>query len=285
MRGVIGENQKVQVLRLSQTDSGFHSKLIAAEDLEEISTDPLLSSARVLDGLFYRGVVIAESDSDAAIYRRILEDMDGTGSVHFLNAYGKSATIKMTAPYRTMGIGHAVIVDFDILRDETEYRRLIEALGGEWESFKGDYQLLLSEIELSDEPDNRLYAARMAVQEVVTILESGLPARERLDALPRHLRNVRDKASTWSALKRLGREGLSQTAKSIFDRLEKGSAAIGLFIVPCGERESWLPGIVDYTGNKSFWTEAALTALSQNRIPRDHAIRQFVERVRSFVLA
>lgn len=285
LRGIIGENSDVQVLRLSQTASGFHSKLIPTQQIKNISNDPLLSSARVLDGLFYQGVVIADSDADVAIYRRVLEDFDGSGSVHFLNAYGKSAAIKMTTPYRTMAIGHAVIVDFDILRDGNEFRRLVEVLGGQWADFSSDYQAFLDEIEAADRPADRVASADVAIQELTAIIRSDRPYRERLEALRYPLRSVKEKASVWSELKRRGRDGLSSDGKVIFDAVEACSAKIGLFIVPCGERESWLPGIVDYSRNKPAWTEEALAALAAGKLQDDHPLRAFMLRVRKFVLA
>lgn len=284
LRGIIAETRDVEILRLSQTTSGFHSKLIPAEDLDAISSDPLLSSARVLDGLFYRGVVIAESDSDAAIYRRVLEDLDQSGSVHFLNAYGKSATIKMIAPYRTMGLGHAVIVDFDILRDASELKRLVGALAGNWADFEDDYNALTAEIETADRPEDRVARAHVALQEALENLGSGGPERERLEALRRDIRAVREQSSTWLQLKKRGRSALSVEGKEAFDRLEANCMDVGLFIVPCGEREAWLPGIVEYSQNKSAWTENALTALADGKVSDDHPIRIFIERVQKFVL-
>ncbi|KTE17058.1 hypothetical protein ATE71_03480 [Sphingopyxis sp. H115] len=285
LRGIIGETRDVQILRLTQTDSGFHSRLIQSSDLEEITKDSLLSSARVLDGLFYRGVVIAESDSDVAIYRRVLEQIDESGSIHFLNAYGKSAAIKMTDPYRNMGTGHAVIVDFDILRDGSEFRRLVEALGGAWSSYEGDYQRLMDDIEAADRPEDRLAAADIAIQEMLAIVRSDRLPRDRFNALRYPLRSVKDKASAWSELKRLGREGLTLGGRALFDNIEAECARIGLFIVPCGEREAWLPGIVDYSRNKSAWTEAALAAITDGKLQDDHPLRAFMIRVRNFVLA
>ncbi|WP_168452489.1 AAA family ATPase [Sphingopyxis microcysteis] len=285
LRGIIGETTDVQILRLTETDSGFRSRLIDSKDLREISRDPLLSSARVLDGLFYRGVVIAESDSDVAIYRQVLEQADGSGSIHFLNAYGKSAAIKMTAPYRNMGTGHAVIVDFDILRDGLEFQRLVEALGGSWEDFRDDYRILMDEIEAADRPEDRVAAAEVAIQDMLGIIRSDKLGRDRLAALRHPIRLVRDKASAWSELKKKGREGLSEDGRGLFDKIEAQSASIGLFIVPCGERESWLPGIVDYSRNKSAWTEDALSAVASGNLQNDHPLRVFMERVRKFVLA
>ena len=184
-----------------------------------------------------------------------------------------------------MAIGHAVIVDFDILRDGNEFRRLVEALGGLWADFSDDYKAFLDEVEASDRPADRVAAADVAIQELTGIIRSDRPYRERLDALRYPLKSVKEKATVWSELKRRGRDGLSSGGKAIFDVVEDSSAKIGLFIVPCGERESWLPGIVEYSGNKPAWTEEALVALAAGKLEDDHPLRTFMLRVREFVLA
>ena len=285
LRGVIGETADVQILRLSQSSAGFEARLIAADELRKISSDPLLSSARVLDGLFYRGVVIAEADGDVAIYRRVLEDEDGSGAVHFLNSYGKSATISMTAPYRAMGIGHAVIVDFDILRDPNEFQRLVEALGGPWAALADDYAALLDEIEIADHPDQRVEDARQALASAASALNAEGDARSKLKRAVAQARAVRERASIWSVLKKKGIKDLSKQAKTLFGRIDTQCSAVGLFIVPCGEREAWLPGIVEYRRDKKAWTEAALHALSAGKVEHDHPLRQFMRNVRAHVLA
>lgn len=47
------------------------AKVLDPEALGQIITDPLLSSSRVPEGMFYKGVVVAETDADTAFYQRL----------------------------------------------------------------------------------------------------------------------------------------------------------------------------------------------------------------------
>lgn len=281
LRGILSITSDVTIVRLSRCQGGFISRIINPENLRNISRDPILSSARVLEGLFYSGVIITESDGDIVVYRKILEKNDPTASVNFTNSYSKQLSGKIAVPFQALEVPHAVIVDFDILRVEVEFKKLFEELGGSWAHIESDYTKLKADIEGTDNAGERLKQATSLLRAVEPGL-AGLPDDEqRVIWLRRRLREVRDAALVWGTLKKTGETGLSAAGKVLYGAVSAAAAAVGLFIVPCGERESWLGPLVPYTKNKGKWTEDALTYLSQNRLPSEHALLAFMRQVQT----
>ena len=91
-------------------------------------TDPLLSSARVLDGLFYSGVVVVEGDSDVRFYQWVSNKLDASVNIHFVNADNKQTVPRITQTYRDMAVPCVGIVDFDVLNDRSEFQRQLAVL-------------------------------------------------------------------------------------------------------------------------------------------------------------
>jgi hypothetical protein len=100
LRGILPETQEVNVIRFSQRGDSYRTKRLDIQALKSISADPVLKSAIVLDGLFYNGVVVTESDGDVALYRAVLDDMDRALSVTFVNSYTKQSSVQVGKPLR-----------------------------------------------------------------------------------------------------------------------------------------------------------------------------------------
>lgn len=65
LRGLISVVQDSKIIRLERSKEDVTTaNLLEPDILKQIVTDPLLSSARVLEGMFYRGVVATEGDAD-----------------------------------------------------------------------------------------------------------------------------------------------------------------------------------------------------------------------------
>lgn len=71
--GSIQAGCKVNVIRLTYRDGISTVRVLSAEDLRPLMYDPLLRSANVLSGLFHDGVVVGEADADRAFYQQINE--------------------------------------------------------------------------------------------------------------------------------------------------------------------------------------------------------------------
>jgi hypothetical protein len=285
LRGLLSRTADLEIIRFARQKGAFGRTHLPPAALQRLLNDPVLSSARVLDGLFYEGVIVTEADGDVVLYRRALEQLGLDGAFHFVNSYSKQASVKVAAPYAAMGVPHAIIVDFDALRVREEFRQLAEGVGAAWATIETPYEKLLSAIEGADTPEHRLGIALAETEAAkAAVAASAADAGTKVRSLRRSLGAIRESASEWSQLKSRGCAGLDDKGQSAFKALDGMLRMNGAFVVPVGEREAWLPDRAPYSKNKNRWTIAALAAL-QNALPDDHPLRVFMQNVSDYLRA
>jgi len=281
LRGILSKTADIQVLRMARRSAAFTARMLDAQTLRTITNDPVLSSSRVLDGLFYESVVIAESDGDVVLYRRIMDDLDASGGVHFINSYAKQNSQKLAAPFRAMDIPCALIVDFDALRVSAELSAMAKGMGVSTKALMGHYTIFIREVEGSDDALARLSKVQGEIAGMLeSVVKSGTQAQaaESLIGLRRSASRLRENASIWSDLKKQGRGKLSSIALDRFKKIDAILRRKGIFVVPVGEREAWLED-VPYSKNKSGWTIDALSYLGNNTLPKRAPLRIFMKSV------
>jgi putative AbiEii toxin of type IV toxin-antitoxin system len=129
--GCLEEVPETTVLRLDYRSNVAASHSLAAEEVANLSREPLLRSANALRALFARSAVVCEADSDRAFYeeinRRLLEASGRTGALDcvFLNAQNWQTTVKIAAPLRAAGVPAAVILDLDTLAVDDSWPEIV----------------------------------------------------------------------------------------------------------------------------------------------------------------
>ncbi|MHC5615347.1 MAG: TOPRIM nucleotidyl transferase/hydrolase domain-containing protein [Nostoc sp.] len=116
------------IIRIDRRNETNYFNILDPNRLRELVNDPLLSSSRVLDGLFYSGVVVVEADSDGRFYQTASNKRKNNIDLYFVNADNKQTVPRITTLYRDMGVRCVGIVDFDVLNDSAEFKKQLEAL-------------------------------------------------------------------------------------------------------------------------------------------------------------
>jgi exonuclease VII small subunit len=282
LRGILSETQDVNVIRFSKNGGRFITRQLDIQILESIAADPVLKSGRVLDGLFYNGVVVTESDGDVALYRAVLDNIDRALSVTFINSYSKHSSVQITRPFRAMGVPSAIVTDFDAFRVRHEFRQLYEGVGGNWSDIEAAYTSFLAGIEGANTAETRLNTAQALMGKVMSELPSQGDAQKQLSWLRKRVTDIRESATAWAEAKKRGRDALTSAAQAAFDKLDTQCRSLGLFIVPCGEREAWLTPAVGFSKNKRAWTDRALRHIDTSPLPQQHRLRVFVSALHSY---
>lgn len=272
LRGISSVTDSANIIRIDRIENSNRFRHLPTQKLKEISLDPLLSSARVLDGLFYSAAVVTEADSDARFFHSASAKVRESLDVHFVNAANKQTVPKIMNLYDAMGVRRAGIVDFDVLRVADEWQSTINVL-----SFTSGEasELMAIRVEIASEVE-RLPASerihlllrgtdeiRGSLSAVVTQLGEVGEDRTRdetmLNQIERRLNELARATRAWNKVKEYGREALPSALQLRFDRLSQICCTKGLFIVPTGQLESML---VDYgiqrTTNKREWIGRAL---------------------------
>lgn len=291
LKGLLGSTKDAVIIHLDRSkETATEAKTLGSKELGQIITEPLLSSSRVLEGMFYKGVVATEADSDTAFYQRLFQKIGASDEIHFLNTTGKQALKKVIEPYQKLGIKFAVIADSDVIRDDGDMNALLH--------LTSDVQLKSQILKEREEVLKYFHAQSKYTRlvnlqnELQTLASQELPQPEAdakdvedtLAAYRAKLGALREESDDLSALKKGGRNSLPSGPQQHFDNLCTLCASIGLFIVWTGELESWL---IDYgvsrTSRKSKWIAEALTKIPHIKYDSGKEIWKFIDTLRAFL--
>jgi len=226
------EAADTSVVRLTYEKGAASARNLDALEVAVMTQDPLLRSTGVLDALFHRAAVVTEADGDRAFYdeinRRLQLEGRGIRDAVFLNAQNMQTIRRLVAPLRRIGIPAAAVVDLD----------LIDEGGASWEE--------------------TLTACQVP--------QAGRPVLETERAYLSGSFTGINRSAGRMAMKSRGLRALNG------DSLRRGRALLqelgryGLFLVPMGELESWLPQI-GARGHGSDWVVDAFNHMG--RAPTD----------------
>ncbi len=292
LRGILSKTHDMTILRMSRTATGNSIRRLESEQLKQLTIDPLLSSARVFEGLFYSGAVVVEADSDARFYHAVSKKMRPDLDLHFVNADNKQTVPRILKLYRQMGIPCAGIVDFDVLNEKVEFMRQMTEL--EIPSEKIDSAISDRETiakAANEQPaDERLQEASRKLDELTKLIvnhqnDASLPPPEKLlKRIESKCREIAETTKSWKTLKEKGVEALSGNTKDAFDRIWKITSKEGLFINPTGELESMLREYgVEFTSDKRAWIHQALQLLSGLQVDESKNPWRFMRQLHDFL--
>jgi AAA domain, putative AbiEii toxin, Type IV TA system len=265
LRGILEANDRVSVIRLSRQQSGFKATHVSPEILKKATRKPLSRSEVILDGLFADGAVLCESDGDRIVYESALQTLSPPlPDLRFIPVGGTGGFKETVHLFHSLGVPTAVASDLDfIVKDELP--SVVVALKGaalpdieqKVKRFKGE---LLQELSTLDS-ETVIKRLEVLIQQLKSnpdeqnswTLEMHSQLRSGLNTLYRELSPIQK-------LKLKGVAGAPEALQNDLRTLMSDLSDQGLFLVPCGELESWMPQLMQGVPreNKALWaTEAA----------------------------
>ena len=251
--GCIQSGTPINIVRLTYRNDVPTARILPSKDILRLMRDPLLRSIGVLGGLFYEFVVVTEGDADRAFYQEVNERLVHEGNERGIpNCLFLNAQNKQTVR-KIIGplreLGIPVAGIVDV--------DILKDGGATWSSF----------------------------------LQSGfIPELEAksLAQLRRDLKNKIDQSG-----KNVKRDwgisilppGDKEAATNLFERL----AEYGLFVVPGGELESWLPDL-NCAGHGPSWLIEVFEKMGDDPVqqgyvhPADNDVWVFVDAVSSWFM-
>lgn len=290
LKGIIGKRIDVNIIRVERTGDDSKINIIDPNDIREIATNPLFSSSRVLDGIFYKGCVVVEADADAAFYQRVYRQLEKIDDIHYTNAHNKQTVTKVIKMYKKMGVKSAGIVDFDMLRIDSEFRQGLKNIRLEQEKINSIFELrkpIIDEIN-SSVINDKLEDLKNELENIIKMVEEkrleGSEEEDIIKSAIREMSKIKEDRSQWSKYKDGGVNELIGT-KDKFDCIYNECKSEGLFIVPVGELESWL---IDYgikkLKNKGNWINQALIKLDELDVDENKNPWKFVKEIAEYIL-
>lgn len=267
LAGLFAANKEATIVRLNRIGDSTTFHRISDDVISGLIDSPLLSSQPVLGSLFHEGVLICEGDPDRAVYQTVAQSHPRGGEFLFIHSNGKDAAKYPAKLLRKSGTPVCVIADFDVLNSEQTLRDIAQALTGS--------ELEQETIQLRNEISMIIETKSQAQSFEELKAEVSAWCNQQHDDLRLARKNLvscaRAGSNKWNRAKKIGISCMSNEDAAKASRLIERLAARGLFVVPCGELESWMSlGLPK--GSK--WNQAALQALHGNNCPEE--LRKFV---------
>jgi len=268
LSGLLSGKQAADIYRLNRVENTTRFNKITAESTQALSKSPILSSQRVLEGIFSQGVVVCESDTDRIIYNSVAVHEHGKQEILFIHAHNKQTIKDVVKLLKDASIPTVAIIDIDILNSEADLSNAISA-------FKSDFnkeELLSLRAELAihiekTSEENIILELKQNVAELLGQLNNN---EHSLSGAKGALNRIRSESTKWSRIKKDGVSSLEKEFRTKVQKIIEVSLSIGLYIVPVGELEGWIKLGV----RKNRWVLPALKEIHEGRCPDD--LKRFV---------
>ena len=267
----------ISIVRLHRDGNRTTPYQLNPDDVRRLWTDVALRYTNVLDGLFHRLVVIAESDRDCRFYAAALDAAHEAAplqmppsEVLFVPSNGKQGMARLVRALRAVRTPVVASPDLDILNDEAVLAGLVRELGGTWESVARDYRIATDPFR---QPRDKVRRSDVLAA-IRSVLGTDPDAPYDADIRDRTLAQLRSHDSPWKLLKTAGDRAFNGAeATAAGERLLDALDAIGVVTVRVGEVERFARTVE--TGKGAAWLTAALEAQAH----RDPAAIDHVRRL------
>lgn len=226
LMGCIQAGIGLNIIRLTYRDGIATSRLLQSDKIIPLMRNPLLRSTGVLEGLFYESVIVTESDTDRSFYDEINHRLLRSNSNGIPNCLFLNAQ-----NWQTTG-------------------RIIQPLRD-----LGVAAAAVVDIDVVTTPDNAGFQSLMD--------SAGVPegTRKALGQLRGTLKSHIEASGI--KIKKQGISGLSGDDQADLRNLITQLATYGIFLVPVGELEQWLPEL-RRSGNGESWLMRTFEAMGEN---------------------
>jgi ABC-type cobalamin/Fe3+-siderophores transport system ATPase subunit len=134
-----GDASAINLVRLSRTGDTTRFTQLQPEEVAEVWARPVLRFSNVLQGLFHAKIVVCEGDADCRFYGAALESKaiaDRRRAVAddtlFVPAAGKTGIPAALEAVARLGVESWAFPDFDVLKNKTDIKKIVAAIGGTW---------------------------------------------------------------------------------------------------------------------------------------------------------
>jgi len=119
-----GKQKDVCIYRLNREENKTTYCKLEPKTALKLRDNPLLSNQRILEALFYRGVIVCEGDSDRCIYQTVAVKEFTNHEVLFVHAHNKQTIYKVVDLLNEAMVSVCAIVDFDIFNQTKDFKNL-----------------------------------------------------------------------------------------------------------------------------------------------------------------
>lgn len=250
-----GGGKRVKIIRLERImkEDGREINphfLLDNQGVADLINEPMILYTKIMDALFSDSVVICESESDCSVYSSLYAYMERSNHKYseciFLPTNGKAKIKNVVSSLKAFGLKLKAIVDFDFLNDEELVKAYVSVFGGDWANFEANFKLFNQMIAVREDQ-----IKKTEINDKVTNYFAQISGDFLNKSQIKHLAEEILFKDEWDEIKTKGISYFDgKPQKDALRKLLDSFAAIGIFIVPCGELECFVP---DVKGHGISW--------------------------------
>ena len=273
IKGVLeSASDRVKIVRITRPKENENKfSILDNEKISDLWQDPLLKHSDIMDGMFYKNVVICESDADCRFYSMInsflKEQQQKFSETLFVHCGGKGRMKKVVQALRSLNIDFRVVPDIDLLNNKQALIDLVEACGGTWDK-DVDYNTLVDGLEkVKNSTGNEI------LEQIKNELGANVTqplSRTKIE----NLQKLLVVKTNWDQIKKFGIAGAPQgQATQALQNLVNWLKEFNIHLVPCGELECFIKTV---GGHGPDWLNNVLEKYSDIGADEYSTAREFV---------
>jgi len=270
--------EKLKVARLTRINDKNYIKILEKSDLQKLWSDPVLKFSNTLDALFHEACIICEYDADCRFYLAVAQAMglEKNGpDVMYLGSGGTSGIARVAAALNGIGVPTITISDFDTLNSKHPLSDIIISLGSNWDELEIHWNKLKTEIDMAKVP----LTVSQIKSSINKILDNEVSIYLSSAAAEKIRQSVRS-VSPWEQTKQTGTATLKGGTLTLAENLLSELVHRGVFIVPVGELEGFVPEFSTGNIKGSKWVARVLRDISDLSTDRRlREAREFMDKV------
>lgn len=276
LNGILSSDKQVDIFRLNRKDDDTNFNLIPPNATEKLAKSPMLSSQRILESIFHKGVVVCEADADRTVYQGVATIEYNNQEILFVHSHNKQTLKDVASLLLDAKIPVVVVSDIDLLNDENDFKKLIEILSKSEASEDILKKRNVIAETINKIPDDEILAdIKENIEEFLAQLNNN---EHTFDGAKGALNRIRREVTKWKTPKSSGVAGFPSTIQSNVKELVEELKSYGIFIVPVGELEGWLDV---GTKRKNKWIVKALEEIfsGNSSVSLKEFVKELIDRV------
>ena len=279
IKGILEKkSNRVKIVKIDRNGDKNKIDQLRSESIEKISDDKNLKYSNILDGLFYKQVVLCENESDCKFYAAVLENVCQTTyqNTLFCGVGGKSQ-FKMVGPLlKDAKINYIVIADLDLIDDKERLKGLVDSIEeNKYDEIKNDHSDFLTLFESEKEITKRKQLE--IKKEILEIFDASKSDEYMSEANAKKIKSLLKNVNSLSLLKEEGSKSVPEgDCKNKYKKILKTLESLNVYLVECGEIENFVPQI---KGHGPKWVEEVFKKYPNMEEQEYNDVKDFIRKV------
>lgn len=248
--------------------------LLDNDHVSEIDKDPFMRYSNIFDGIFYKKVVIVESETDCKFYEYIYKTINNDNDYFFTLAHGKGKISKIISALSKLGLDSSIVFDIDVISNPEIIENVLISKGGVYSAISSDLLKVKHYIESLDET---AISKDKLKESIVKIIESNDDTYLN-DDTRKKCKKLFEPNSGWKKFKNNGISTIID--EDVLDSFKKVVTYLnskGIFVVECGELEGFVPEFKSCHGTS--WVEKVFEKYPDSNNPVFDNAKKFVSKL------